>query len=34
MVIASRKGRAKRRSVLKRTKVEGKVDEGREIIVR
>jgi hypothetical protein len=34
MVIASQKDRAKRRSVLEKIKVEGKVDEGREVILR
>ena len=34
MVIASRKNEVEGRSVLKKIKVEGKVDEGREVIGR
>jgi len=34
MVIASQKGLGKWRSVLEKIKVEGKVDEGREVILR
>ena len=34
MVIASRKNEVKGGSVLKKIKVEGEVDEGREVIVR
>ena len=34
IVIASQKGRGKWRSVLEKIKVEGKVDEGREVILR
>jgi hypothetical protein len=34
MVIASQKGQGKWRSVLEKIKVEGKVDEGREVILR
>jgi hypothetical protein len=34
MVIASRKNEVKVRSVLKKIKVEGNVDEEREVIVR
>jgi len=33
MVIASQKGQGKWRSVLEKIKVEGKVDEGREVIL-
>jgi len=34
MVIASRKNEVEGGSVLKKIKVEGEVDEGREVIVR
>ena len=34
MVISSRKNEVERYSVLKKIKVEGEVDEGREVIVR
>jgi len=34
MVISSRKNEVERYSVLKKIKVQGEVDEGREVIVR
>ena len=34
MAIAPRKGRMKRRSVMKKIKVKGNVDSGREVFVR